>query len=99
MLLVLIHYLKPIAEVQRARQAHRAFLHEQYRAGLLVCSGPRVDETGGVVLARGGSKAEVEALFSRDPYALSGVARHEVIEFELKSHAPGFEAFLARPVV
>ena len=94
MFLVLIRYTRPIDEVDAVRPAHRAFLQEQYRAGLLVCSGPRPDRTGGVLLARSGGRATVEAMCAADPYALAGVAVHEVIEFDCLSHADGFEPFL-----
>ncbi len=94
MFLVLIRYLKPAGEIERARPAHRAFLEEHYRAGTLVCSGPRSDGTGGVVLARGSGRAEVEKLFLSDPYAIQGLAEHDVVEFDVKSHAPAFAPFL-----
>jgi uncharacterized protein YciI len=95
MVLVLIRYTRPIEEVDRIRPEHRAFLQEGYRAGALVCSGPRADRTGGVVLTRLTSRTEAETMFARDPYALAGVAVHETVEFDCLSSAPGFEPFLA----
>ena len=94
MFLVLIRYTRPIDEVDAVRPAHRAFLQEQYRAGLLVCSGPRTDRTGGVLLARSGDRAAVESMCAADPYAIAGVAVHEVVEFDCLSHADGFAEFL-----
>jgi uncharacterized protein YciI len=94
MYLVLIRYTRPIDEVDAVRPSHRAFLQAQYRAGLLVCSGPRVDRTGGVLLARSGDRRAVEAMCAADPYALAGVALHDVIEFDCLSHADGFAPFL-----
>ena len=72
--LVLIRYTRPIDEVDAVRPAHREFLQTQYREGLLVCSGPRVDHAGGVLLARSGDRAAVEAMCAADPYALGGVS-------------------------
>jgi len=92
--LVLIRYVRPIDEVDAVRPAHRVFLQEQYRAGLLVCSGPRTDRTGGVLLAPSGDRAAVDAMCVADPYARAGVAVHEVIEFDCLSHADGFAPFL-----
>ncbi|MEW6338143.1 MAG: YciI family protein [Acidobacteriota bacterium] len=94
MFLVLIRYLTATGEIERARPAHRAFLDEHYRAGTLVCSGPRTDGTGGIVLARGTDRSRVEELFRRDPYAIQGLAVHDIVEFDVKSHAPAFAPFL-----
>jgi uncharacterized protein YciI len=93
--LVLIRYLRPAEEIDRLRPAHREFLRRHYDSGQLLVSGPRVDRTGGVVLARGESSAEVASWFAEDPYAVAGAARHEVIEFTVGSHADGFERFLS----
>jgi uncharacterized protein YciI len=92
--LVLIRYLRPPEELDRLRPAHREFLRRHYDAGRLVVSGPRVDRTGGVVLARGASAGEVGSWFADDPYALAGAAGYEVVEFTVGSHADGFERFL-----
>ena len=94
MVLVLINYTKPYEEVAKVVAEHRAFLGKHYEAGTLVVSGPRATKTGGIVLARGKSAAEVAEIFKHDPYALHGVATHEVIEFDAVKHAPGFEPFL-----
>jgi len=92
--LVLIHYLRPAEELDRLRPAHREFLRRHYDAGRLLVSGPRVDRTGGIVLARAASAAEVASWFEDDPYAAAGAARYEVVEFTVGSHADGFERFL-----
>jgi uncharacterized protein YciI len=92
--LVLIRYTRPAGELDRLRPAHREFLRRHYDAGRLIVSGPRVDRTGGVVLARGASAGEVAAWFVDDPYARAGAADYEVVEFKVGSHADGFERFL-----
>ena len=92
--LVLIRYTRPPGELDRLRPAHREFLRRHYDAGRLIVSGPRVDRTGGVVLACGGSAGEVAAWFADDPYASASAAVHEVVEFTVGSHADGFERFL-----
>ncbi|HEY3353705.1 MAG TPA: YciI family protein [Polyangia bacterium] len=95
MFVVLIHYDRPAEEVARVRPAHREFLQRYYASGHLVCSGPQVGGHGGVALARGADRAEVEAIFAQDPYRLQGVAHHELIEFQVVSHAPELAPFLA----
>ena len=92
--LVLIHYDAPAEEVAKLRPVHREFLQRHYATGRFVCSGPRVDGVGGVLLSRGASADEVAAVLREDPYALQGLAHHEVIEFNVVSHDPRFAAFL-----
>ncbi len=94
MVLVLIRYIKPLADVQSGRAAHRAFLDECVASGHLIVSGPREDQTGGILLARGRSVDEVRAIFAKDPFQTSGLASYEFVEFTPAKHAPGFAAFL-----
>lgn len=97
MFLVLIRYLKPLAEVERGRAAHRAFLDSCVASGHLIVSGPREDHTGGIVLARGRDLDAVRAVFANDPFQVSGTAAYEFVEFKPAKHAPGFAAFLTPP--
>ena len=98
MIVVLVHYRKPLAEIDRLISSHKAFLAEYYRRGLLLLSGPRTPRTdGGLILARSGSVEELRALFAKDPFAVAGVAEYEFLAFEPTLHAEGLEAFLAEP--
>ena len=79
---ILVHYQKPLAEVDEHVQAHRAWLDEHYQVGRFLVSGRQnPPERGGVIVAWGTSREEIESLVKLDPYARAGVARHEVIEF------------------
>lgn len=97
MFLVLVHYTKPLDEVEKIRASHRSFLDECVATGHLVVSGPRKPKTGGVILIRASSLDEVKALFAKDPFQVAGVADYEFVEFEPVKRAPGFELFLGPP--
>ncbi|MGC8723409.1 MAG: YciI family protein [Acidobacteriota bacterium] len=98
MVVVLVHYVKPLEEVDRLVPSHKAFLAEYYRRGLLLLSGPRTPRTeGGLILARSGSVEELRALFAKDPFAVAGVAEYEFLAFEPTMRAGGTEPFLAAP--
>ncbi len=98
MVVVLVHYVKPLEEVDRLVPSHKAFLAEYYRQGLLLLSGPRTPRTdGGLILARSGSVEELRALFARDPFAVAGVAEYEFLAFEPTMHAEGIAPLLAAP--
>lgn len=87
-------YLKPLEEVDKYVDAHRAYLRTLVEQKILVCSGPRVPRTGGFILLNAGSKDEALNIMSLDPYVLNGMATYNLIEFELKSCAEGFKEIL-----
>lgn len=78
---VVLTYTAPLARIDELLEAHRAWLAEQEDAGRLLASGPLLPRTGGVLLAAGGSRAEVETALASDPFHLAGVATYEVVEF------------------
>lgn len=81
MFVVLVNFIKPLAEIEAHLEAHRRFLDEGYAAGYLLVSGPRIPRTGGVILVQALSAEELHAYLSRDPFNQAGVASYEVLEF------------------
>lgn len=95
MFVVLITYTQPLAEVDRLLDAHRSYLSQNYAAGTFLLSGRREPRTGGVILAKASSLAELEAVLATDPFAVGGVASYEVIEFSPTMAAPDLDALIA----
>lgn len=79
---LLVTYLVPTSVVDDLLPSHRAWLDEYFADGTFLVSGPQVPRTGGVILASGTSRAELERLVSRDPLVLEGAATYSVIEFD-----------------
>jgi uncharacterized protein YciI len=79
--IVSLTYVAPIEEVDKVLEAHVAWLREQHAAGHLLGWGRKVPREGGILLAKGESKAAVEALAAQDPFVKGGVAKVEVIEW------------------
>jgi uncharacterized protein YciI len=69
---------------------HMKWLNEQYVAGRFVVSGRQIPRSGGVILARGDDREEIEAIAAADPFVKRGVATCEVIQFRASQSAPGF---------
>lgn len=90
MYVVLIRYTKPLSEVDKAREAHKAFLADCYRRGLFIVSGRQDPPVGGVMVVKEMPREALEALLQEDGYAKAGVARYEVIRFDPVSHDPLF---------
>jgi uncharacterized protein YciI len=94
MFVLLLTYTKPLAEVDALMRPHLAWLEEQYAAGRFIVSGRQNPRTGGVILARGDDREEIEALAASDPFVSGGVATVEAIQFSASQIAPGFDALL-----
>lgn len=92
--MIVLTYVKPLPEVDALMRKHMAWLNEQYAAGRFVVSGRQIPRTGGVILARGDDREEVEAIAARDPFVAGGVARAEIIQFRASQSADGFDELL-----
>lgn len=81
MFLILLRYTKPLEQVDRLLDEHRAFLERQYAEGAFLLSGRKEPRTGGVILARAESQDEIERILKEDPFYRENVAEYSVIEF------------------
>ena len=81
MFVILMNYVKPLAEIDANLEAHRRFLEEGYAAGYLLASGPRLPRTGGIILAHAAGMEELLDFLSKDPFNKAGVAQYEILEF------------------
>jgi uncharacterized protein YciI len=91
---LLLTYIKPLSEVDALMREHVAWLDAQYDAGHFLVSGRRIPRTGGVILARGDDREEIEALAASDPFVTGGVARCEVIQFRASQNAAGLDRLM-----
>lgn len=86
MFVILLHYLKPIEDVERVVVPHRAYLDSLYAQGVLLASGPQIPRTGGVLLAKGMDKGALWDLLKKDPFYTEGIAEYKLIEFDPIKH-------------
>jgi uncharacterized protein YciI len=80
--IAIIRYRKPIEDVVKLVDAHRAYLATLRQKGWLVASGPLEPRNGGAALLRlpdGLPDAELLAIRDRDPYVVGGVAQWELL--------------------
>lgn len=94
MFIVLLHYLQPLAVVESHLAEHRAYLDRHFAAGHFVASGPQVPRIGGVILARGLSRPELDDVLAEDPFYREKVAQYQVIEVDPNRFATGAQAAL-----
>lgn len=86
MFIVQLNYKAPIKEVDKYLQAHREFLDDYYRQGLLLASGPMKPRTGGIIIALTKDRALLESILQKDPYCLADIADYQLIEFTPVKH-------------
>jgi uncharacterized protein YciI len=82
MFVLLSRYLKPLSEVDRWVDEHRAFLERHYEAGDLLISGPQNPRTGGVIVTHEISRERVEAMLANDPFVREGASEYQIVEFK-----------------
>jgi uncharacterized protein YciI len=94
MLVITLTYRVGLEQIDAALQDHIAWLDQQYADGVFLASGPRVPRTGGVILAKDVTPAELERILDLDPFQRQGLADYTVTEFVPSRTAPGFESLL-----
>jgi len=87
MFIIELAYTAPLADIDARMKAHMRFVNAQYAAGRFLVSGRKVPRDGGVILATAGSRAEIEALASQDPFVAEGLATARIVEFRASQKA------------
>jgi uncharacterized damage-inducible protein DinB/uncharacterized protein YciI len=86
-------YLAGLDRIDAQLVAHRAHLEQGFRSGMLLASGPQVPRSGGMILARARERSEVEEFLARDPFALAGISKYRVVEYEPVKQAELFSGW------
>ena len=74
-------YLVDLSEIDAALPEHVAWLDQQYSDGVFIASGRQVPRVGGLLLAAGTSRQDLERRLALDPFRRLGLAEHVVVEF------------------
>ena len=79
--IAIVRYRKPLEEVLKAVEAHRAYLGELKAKGILLASGPLDPRHGGALLVRvaDGDLAALDAIRDGDPFTRAGLAQYELL--------------------
>ena len=96
MFVIELMYKAELAEIDQNMRAHMAFLKRQYAAGRFLVSGRKVPRDGGIILAVGESRDQIEAIVKEDPFVSRGLADFRVIEFRESQRADSIDALLAK---
>lgn len=77
-----ITYNVPISEIEPHIESHMGFIDKGYAEGRFLASGAKVPRTGGMIIAIGKDRAEIEALMAQDPFTIAGVVALQITEFK-----------------
>lgn len=81
MFVIELVYKVDLAQIDGAMKAHVAWLNKHYAAGTFVLSGRKVPRDGGIILAVGHERAQLEAIVREDPFVARGLADVRLVEF------------------
>jgi uncharacterized protein YciI len=87
MFVIELIYKADLARIDRAMKAHVAFLNKYYAAGHFLVSGRKIPRDGGIIVAVGENKEQIEAIVREDPFVANGLAEFRVIEFHASQRA------------
>jgi uncharacterized protein YciI len=96
MFIIELIYKAELSEIDANMRAHMAFLNKHYAAGRFVMSGRKVPREGGIILALGESREQMEAIVNEDPFVARGLAEFRIIEFRTSQRAESIDALLAK---
>jgi uncharacterized protein YciI len=96
MFIIELIYKTDLAAIDGAMRAHMAFLKKHYAAGTFAVSGRKVPRDGGIILAVGKTRAEIEAIAREDPFCKLGLAEFRIVEFRVSQRADDLEARIVK---
>jgi uncharacterized protein YciI len=87
MFVIELTYTAPLTQIDASMPAHMKFLKKYYASGNFVVSGRQVPRSGGIILAIGDSREQIENIAREDPFCARGLADVRVVEFRVSQRA------------
>jgi uncharacterized protein YciI len=87
MFVIELIYKADLARIDAHMTAHVKFLKKYYASGHFLVSGRKIPRDGGIILAVGESRAQIQAIVEEDPFCKLGLADFRIIEFRASQRA------------
>lgn len=87
MFVIELTYTSDLAEIDAHMAAHVRFLKKYYASGHFLVSGRKIPRDGGIILAVGRTREEIEKIAAEDPFCRHGLAEFRVVEFRASQRA------------
>lgn len=91
MFIIELHYKAPLEDIDAQMAEHMKFLRKYYSAGNFLVSGRKIPREGGIILAVGRDREQMEAIAREDPFYRHGLADFRVTEFRASQQAPDIQ--------
>jgi len=96
MFVIELIYKADLAEIDAHMAAHVIFLKKYYAAGNFLVSGRKIPRDGGIILAVGKDRRQIEGIVKQDPFYEHGLADFRIIEFRASQRADDIQKRLDR---
>jgi uncharacterized protein YciI len=87
MFLIELNYKVDLAEIDAHMTAHVRFLNKYYATGQFLISGRKIPRDGGIILAMGDSRQQIQTIVEEDPFYQHGLADFRIVEFRASQRA------------
>jgi uncharacterized protein YciI len=92
MFIIELTYKASLSAIDANMAAHVKFLKKHYAAGRFLISGRKIPRDGGIIVAIGESRDEIEAIAREDPFCKKGLAEFRIVQFRASQSADDMPA-------
>ena len=96
MFVIELIYKADLKDIDAHMTAHVRFLKKYYASGHFLVSGRKIPRDGGIILAVGKSREEIETILKEDPFHKHCLAEFRVIEFRASQRADDIQERIER---
>jgi uncharacterized protein YciI len=96
MFVIELIYKADLADIDAQMAEHVIFLKKYYASGNFLVSGRKVPRDGGIILAVGKNRRQIEAIVEEDPFVEQGLAEFRIIEFRASQRADDIQKRIER---
>ena len=87
MFVIELTYKVALDRIDAHMTEHVKFLKKHYASGNFVVSGRKIPRDGGIILAVGESREQIETIIKEDPFCKFGLADFRIIQFRTSQRA------------
>jgi uncharacterized protein YciI len=96
MFVIELVYTADLADIDAHMTEHVAFLKKYYATGNFLVSGRKIPRDGGIILAVGKNRRQIEAIVAEDPFHQHELADFRIIEFRASQRANDIQQRIER---